>query len=250
MNTWLWGPPLWRVLHTVSFSPVALERGGEVTAFLQTLKTVLPCVFCRDSYASFVTQLEGTYAQTVQETIADGKLATWMYDLHNLVSDKLDLQSVTERVSPEALTTMTATGAYRCRRITFQCLVKRCVVRPCMFCPDDVWDVLLIFALNFPEPGSEGFEKKRNGYATFFGVLPGVLEIAGAAPRLVQSLRQGASRMQDESAMTSAHALFDWVARQRAVYEGVSVSAAQIARERGVIMDTATAQRCQHGSCV
>lgn len=219
MNTWLWGPPLWRILHSVSFAPDVPRHHETVTTFLETFQYVLPCVYCRESYTTFITQLQTSHSQSLSETVKDGGLARWMYELHNKVNDKLGV----------------------CRHISFECLVKRHTLRPTMFSPTDVWDVLCMFALNYTTDSSASAQAhqvaaKHTGYAAFLYLLPFVLHLAGADERLTAVLREHPPTMP----------LFDWAVACRSAYEGRVIDPA---RERQVYT-IAQAKKCQHGSCV
>jgi hypothetical protein len=173
MNTWIWGPPTWRLLHTLSFSPATktLRNPDLISNFLIALGYVLPCHFCRDSYDVFfrLLQTEKFQNQSLHDLIANGQLAEWTYGMHQLVNDKLNRQALIDvqqgeaadllgcnsvtnlaAVSPTARSgrTRDLLNLLSKRQIGFECLAKRFEVRPVAFSDGDVWDMLKLFALN------------------------------------------------------------------------------------------------------
>jgi len=83
MNVWIWGPPLWDTLQSSAFlcdsykiSPVHL---------LKPLKQLLPCIFCRTSYATF-------YEESGDPTL--GSAALYVSNVHQKVNRKLATQRI------------------------------------------------------------------------------------------------------------------------------------------------------------
>ncbi len=155
VNTCVFGPPLWRILHTVSFAPPEQLRAHShaVRRFLENLQHVLPCKWCRISYAEFLEDMPPLHA-----TIAAGNLARWMFDLHARVNAKLDAST------PK-----------------FESIVKRFTVRPVQWTPSDVWDILSLFGLNFTPA-------KRAAYAVWWDSMPAVLRLGVDADLRVAAL--------------------------------------------------------------
>jgi hypothetical protein len=78
MDTRFWGPPAWRFLHTLTFSP------GEHTAtrrLFTLLPYILPCKFCRHS-------LTGIYEELPMPR-AVNEWPAWFYKVHTQVNKKL-----------------------------------------------------------------------------------------------------------------------------------------------------------------
>ena len=146
VSTAIWGPPLWRILHTIAFvHPDTLRaEAATVVLFLNNLAHVLPCKWCRTSYAQILRRLP-----SLETTLADGRLARWMYDLHTQVNTKLGA------VTPK-----------------YDAVVKRFIVRPLQWSPADVWDTISLFGLNFTPP-------KRKVYRTFWDTFPTMLRLCG-----------------------------------------------------------------------
>ena len=172
MNTYLWGPPLWRILHTVSFAPpltATTEKKQEkqekhkkhekhekqdeekqdeekrykraLHLLLLSLQRVLPCAFCRDSYVDFYHQLPHIPYLQKQDDIVH-----WVYDMHNLVNKKLNSM---------------------CTTLEYDCLYKRHAIRPVSCSTKDIWDVFAMLALNFPETPAETTQQLTKAMGVF-----------------------------------------------------------------------------------
>lgn len=144
VSTAIWGPSLWRILHTISFAPPNMLRHNaqDVITFLTNLAHVLPCKWCRQSYTKFLHEMT-----PLNQVIREGRLARWMYELHAKVNKKLKASTP-----------------------PFKSIVKRFTVRPVQWCAADVWDTISLFGLNFtPE--------KRDVYAVFWATWPVVLRL-------------------------------------------------------------------------
>ena len=201
MNTWIWGPPTWKFLHTLSFSPrVQLHPNADRAAkLLILLQYVLPCSFCRDSYTQYFGALQRQFSnQSLRDIIAHGQLAEWMYALHQMVNNKLNHQILTREVASGNLARADpeyVTRLLQERQISFECLVKRFRVRPVAFSDSDVWDMLKMFAFNLdsmnPPPSaspSASRELFNNAWVSFLDVMPHAVEVAGGSRSLVSAL--------------------------------------------------------------
>lgn len=266
MNTWLWGPPTWKVLHTLSYSPAAPnpDNAVTITRFLSTLTHALPCVYCRVSYDGFTRELQRQFGgRKVQAVIEAGELASWMYELHDKVNAKLDRQHA------ESLGLKGDDLLKRCRRrqITFDCLTKRFALQPIAFCADDVFDLLQIFALNMdtskskPLPMQESvrvphIERRRYNQLQFFLQLPRVIGIALSydaplvaalshlsEPVLSAGLKPGS---QPDALLRHVTEVKLWFAHPR----GFTPEAleTQLAADT-TRLQRAFAKKCEHGSC-
>ncbi len=90
MITKIWGPALWTSLHTISFGyPVnpTNEHKTFYKNFFRSLKDVLPCKYCRDSYETFITT--GNTAITDEVMKSRATLTKWLYLVHEAVNSKL-----------------------------------------------------------------------------------------------------------------------------------------------------------------
>jgi hypothetical protein len=93
LMTRLWGPSGWLFLHCVTFgypfkidpnNPEHLEKQNDYYRFFYYLGKVLPCKYCRNSYMDFFAN-----NSPMSKLGTRKELAKWLYDVHNLVNDKL-----------------------------------------------------------------------------------------------------------------------------------------------------------------
>ena len=75
MDTRFFGPSAWQLFHLIAFKS---EHPDDV---LNDMKDVLPCKFCRGSTTEFV-----------KKHPLRGDPGKWLYDIHNMVNDKLRTQ--------------------------------------------------------------------------------------------------------------------------------------------------------------
>ena len=75
MDTRFWGPSGWQLFHWVSF------RAKDPQEFLRGMPEILPCKFCRASTSEYV-----------KEHPLKGDPGKWLYDIHNMVNNKLRTQ--------------------------------------------------------------------------------------------------------------------------------------------------------------
>jgi hypothetical protein len=75
MDTRFWGPSAWQLFHLIAFKS---EHPDDV---LNDMKDVLPCKFCRASTTEFV-----------KKHPLRGDPGKWLYDIHNMVNNKLRTQ--------------------------------------------------------------------------------------------------------------------------------------------------------------
>ncbi len=126
-NPKVWGPVLWKKLHTVTFrypeyinnnNPSHQQIKAKVRALFMSLKNTIPCKMCRDSYRGYIRQIPIDNYLGSKE-----KLSFWLYKIHNRVNAKLrkleheqyilSLQKVEEyarvhRISPAQLQSIKA----------------------------------------------------------------------------------------------------------------------------------------------
>lgn len=92
MLTYIWGPPLWHFLHTMSFNyplrPTAQQK-RDYRRFMESLQGVLPCGKCRENLAKnyrtlplLPKHLEGREA-----------FSRYVYELHEVVNRMLQKES-------------------------------------------------------------------------------------------------------------------------------------------------------------
>lgn len=84
MNTYYWGPRLWEVLHCITLDyPVkpTEEEKQNMKNFLVSLKSVLPCIYCRRNY-------ERNLKENPIKLNCRKDLVLWLIDIHNEVNGK------------------------------------------------------------------------------------------------------------------------------------------------------------------
>ena len=143
MNTKVWGGPLWRVLHGTGqlrdrrFAP-------HLANVVSTLEFVMPCSFCRESYIQFSKDLT---IDEIDETIASGNFARWLYDMHNKVVFKLQAQILEKARVPKKYVAAVLEES----KLSFEVLQKRLRISVPYFSATDVFVCLGILALSARE---------------------------------------------------------------------------------------------------
>jgi hypothetical protein len=90
MDTRYWGPSGWRMLHMITFAYKPEKQKNVMRQFFEVLPFVLPCKYCRSNLIEHYEALPLEPALQSRET-----LIKWLYDIHNLVSEKLRSQGQT-----------------------------------------------------------------------------------------------------------------------------------------------------------
>lgn len=80
LDTRFWGPSGWQLFHLIA------HRSKKPNKLLNMMKDILPCKFCRSSTTEFTT------AHPLR-----GDPGKWMYDIHNMVNEKLYKQSFEDK---------------------------------------------------------------------------------------------------------------------------------------------------------
>jgi hypothetical protein len=88
MMTSVWGPPMWHILHTISFNyPVepTVEQKHNYLEFYSSLKNILPCRYCRENLAKNLKKLPLNMSVMKNRH----SLSLWVYNLHESVNKML-----------------------------------------------------------------------------------------------------------------------------------------------------------------
>ena len=92
MLTYVWGPPLWHFLHTMSFNyplkPTTAQKKAH-RKFMESLQGVLPCGKCRDN-------LKKNYAQhplLPKHLESRGAFSKYVFELHEVINTMLHKKS-------------------------------------------------------------------------------------------------------------------------------------------------------------
>ena len=121
LMTRIWGPSGWLFLHCITFgypykidpnNKEHLEKQNDYYKFFYYLGKVLPCKYCRISYMDFFTENSIMHAL---ETRKD--LTKWLYDIHNLVNNKLGVPQC-EQPSFEDIETQYQSYRASCKPLT------------------------------------------------------------------------------------------------------------------------------------
>jgi len=148
MNVNLWGPHLWTVLHGLA----ALQtRPGDMETILKGLCVLLPCSLCQNSYCSFYKNL--TNVRAICER-GEGPKLVW--EIHNLVNDKLETQRLEKfmaeiKATPAQRDKMLAAKRILSNRPSFDVVMKRAALASTQqqyIHKDDIFRVLFAFVLN------------------------------------------------------------------------------------------------------
>lgn len=92
MMTSVWGPPMWHVLHTISFNyPVnpTEEQKKDYFNYYNNLKNILPCRTCRENLTNNLKTLPLTLDVFKNRDV----LSRYVYNLHELVNIMLGKNS-------------------------------------------------------------------------------------------------------------------------------------------------------------
>jgi len=98
MDTRFWGPDGWNLLHSIAYyypDKPSIKTQNTVKRFFKTLPYVLPCIYCRNSLATYF-----------KEAPIDGELKNktdlfkWLYVIHNKVNMKLTKQKLNKKPNP------------------------------------------------------------------------------------------------------------------------------------------------------
>ena len=92
MLTYVWGPPLWHALHTISFNypvdPTEKEK-REYRKWFLGLKHVLPCRYCRENLTKNMKALP----LTMERMKNRGTFSKYVYELHEHINTMLGKKS-------------------------------------------------------------------------------------------------------------------------------------------------------------
>ncbi len=92
MMTSIWGPPMWFILHTISFNyPIepTKEQKKYYYDFYSNLKNILPCKYCRDNLS------KNLKIHPLNMSVMKNRdtLSRWVYNLHETVNTMLEKKS-------------------------------------------------------------------------------------------------------------------------------------------------------------
>ena len=162
MDTRFWGPDGWKLLHSIAegFPDNPSDDIKNIyTEFFGCLKYILPCIYCRNSFAEFTEKLK-------INTTSKDTLIKWLYDIHNMVNDKLRKQGFLNDKDPDFNNIKKQYHNY-----VIDINNTNCVNMP-------GWDFIYSIVFNYPlqiyEFG-EDIQSRLKGYATFLLLLKRVI---------------------------------------------------------------------------
>ena len=92
MLTYVWGPPLWHVLHTISFNYPITPSNSEkkqYMSFITGLRNVLPCKYCRINFAKNLKKRP----INIQTMESRDTFSRYVYQLHEDINSMLNKTS-------------------------------------------------------------------------------------------------------------------------------------------------------------
>ena len=185
MNTKVWGPPTWRLMHYLSKQAEDNGARPQYNAFLRDIGHALPCKFCRDSWNTKFIVREGLPENVIERCWA----------LHHLVTDKLDVQNWRAQGSPQPFV--------QPRRMPLACLMTKFRITLRNFPDEAFWSHLEIFAYGSALPGCR---EGKKAYIRYCRSLSALLE-STKETRLAQALRSICEASETEQEWTSESAL-------------------------------------------
>jgi hypothetical protein len=174
MNTNKWGPSGWDQLGPVSHRYDRLHNilpvdhrntyGLLVKTHLTNTENMLPCKYCRESYAIYIRELP------INDSIVTGDLKHWMYLMHNKVNNKLRKQGYNNKPDPtEAEANKTIAGIAK------------------DFYRSTGWDYIHCIGHNYPENGDV---KSMVVAKIHFSTLPYLLPHPQLTVSMLEFMRQ------------------------------------------------------------
>jgi len=157
MNTASWGPDGWKLLHSIAYC-YTFEKNEEENQiykrFFNAIQHLLPCVYCRRSYAKYMKEIPINGYLYTSSTHPKRNLFYHLYLIHNKVNAKLRNQGYNDKPDP----------SYKEVLIQYRSFVKKinCIVG---------WHFLYCMIFNYPEKGTDCSKRRKQAYINFFECL-------------------------------------------------------------------------------
>ena len=159
MDTRLWGPSAWKLFHLVAQNypqkPTDEDRRNWQEFFI-SVKNILPCKYCRESFQQFMEELN-----IVDFLFSRRNLQKWMWLMHNKVNAKLRKQNLLKTLNP------TFSEVYK----KYDKFLTICINDNIM----PGWDFLFSIAFNYPKKITELNSQTMISFTRFIELLPHVL---------------------------------------------------------------------------
>lgn len=116
-QTSVWGPAAWVFLHTITFSYP--DRPNPATRrifknFFKSLCSILPCVYCRQSYSKYCLTKGGPLSLSDDVLKSRKTLTRWLYKIHDAVNERLEKE---DRPTYEAVRAMYSMFEAKCSSV-------------------------------------------------------------------------------------------------------------------------------------
>ncbi len=192
MDTRFWGPSGWRLLHSITNSYPKYPSEYDIKTyqiFFLTLPHILPCIYCRNSLTEYYNRLpidKSLEDDPKYPLINRDSLIRWLYQIHNLVNDKLRAQGIINFHNPTLEQVLEHYNKDSCK---------------------DGWDFLYAIALNYPQDSDLVTRCQRQNYLLFFNYLPKVIP----DKELAQSLQNFTEKYPINNFLSSREPLSKWL---------------------------------------
>lgn len=192
MNTQFWGPDGWKLLHSIAQNyPVNPDVKTQqlYVNFYESIKYVLPCIYCRNSYTEYIEQLP------VRDfTKNRDSMTRWLYELHNKVNGKLRGQGLLHEQDP----------VYKEVVRRYESYVREVNAGDCTCFPGMLFIYCVLF--NFPLKKEEMDPVRYAHYILFFNYLAEILPF----PRIKEHFQEFLRKHPIEHAMESRATIKRW----------------------------------------
>ncbi len=187
MDVKLWGPSAWRLFHMIAetYNPTNKKN---VHDFFMNLKSILPCIYCRESIGKFLKKSPITPSLENAE-----KFQLWLYNLHNKVNKKLRDQG--NKIAPDP--DFTEVKEFYLKNI----------VNFCQHMPG--WDFLFSIAFNYPQDTEHISQEVQDTHYRFFCNLFESLPDCNYKVDILEFCKKNDLK----SALTSAPKFIKWMYR-------------------------------------
>lgn len=153
MDTKVWGPVLWRLLEDIAYGvdiaahELTPAQKHWVLLLFESFQHALPCIYCRESYTAFFQ------SHAVGPPLDYSQLLQWVWQLHEMVNDKLEGQG------------------HVVTRLPYAKLLKRMRAWTQASSASSILDIAFIVATNMPLDDIQ----RQQGIVHFIQALPHVL---------------------------------------------------------------------------
>ena len=152
MDTTFWGPSGHKLNHSIAYCYTFGLYNEDIpkniiTSFFKSEKYVLPCIYCRRSFAKYIQELPINNIKDMKDNIFK-----WIYLIHNKINNKLRDQGYLQEKNPKYDTILKK----------YERFVKK------INCNMLGWNFLYSIIFEYPQYGFELSKTRYNGYITFF----------------------------------------------------------------------------------